>query len=71
MKIMEYTSFDALIKHKFAIGIHLSYHDNKDLNAEMIDWCKKQFGIRNFTASFFTFYFNSENDRNYFILRWC
>lgn len=71
---MKLQLFDALIDFKFGVSVvhHASYdyyaRDSK--NQELCEWCKQSFGRENYTASFNSFYFNTEADRNWFILRW-
>ena len=38
--------------------------------SHMTDWCVETFGRDNFAKGFRTYYFTTEEDRNWFILRW-
>jgi hypothetical protein len=69
---MKLELFDALLDDfKFGVTIRgVSMHDYGDVDASMRVWCTEQFGKRNYTASFNIFYFNAEEQRNWFILRW-
>ena len=71
---MKLKLFDALLDFKF--GVSVVHYDSYDYyatnlkNQELHNWCKQQFGGRNYTALFNTFYFSTEEQRNWFILRW-
>ena len=58
--------FDALIQHTYAVSVSIPVGIHwKDVN----EWCHKIFG-NNFTSSTSAFYFKTDADRNWFVLKW-
>ncbi len=58
---------------EFGVGIRYDlttdYNARHSINQEVHNWCEQQFGS-NFASDANCFYFNTEEDRNWFILRW-
>jgi hypothetical protein len=71
---MKIEPFNAGIAFKFGVSVRHDEAYNYDArqlkNMELYNWCLEQFGNRKFTKSFNTFYFNTEAQRNWFIMRW-
>ena len=65
--------FVALIKHPFGVVTHKPRqmaHDFPYAHLQpMQTWCNEMFGD-NYTCSLSNFYFNTDEDRTLFLLRW-
>jgi hypothetical protein len=71
---MKLELFDAGIEFKYGASVvHnneiLNYFDRRKVNQELDKWCEQQFG-KQFISTFNDFYFETEEQRNWFILRW-
>ena len=70
---MKLALFDSLIEFKFGVSVvqydSYDYYARESKNDELLKWCRQQFG-QNYTATFNTFYFKTEEQRNWFVLRW-
>ena len=62
---IEFRLFDALIETKYGVSVYdtVGSHDDKRR------WCKETFG-NNYNSSFGQYYFKTEADRAWFLLRW-
>jgi hypothetical protein len=66
---MKVELFDAYIEYKFGVSVYgfTDREDRDNKTKKMIDWCDTMFS--NYKSSFSTFYFNTEQDRNWFLLK--
>ena len=72
---MKIQTFTAKIRFKFAVMVlytdmTFDYNARQNKNKEIDNWCLEQFGEQNYRSSFNTFYLSTEEQRNWFILRW-
>jgi hypothetical protein len=69
---MKIEPFTARIEYKFGVSVYeFKTEEEKEMfRMEARDWCVATFGRRNFTASFNTYYFMTEAQRTWFILKW-
>lgn len=70
--VVKFNVFQAFITHKFAVSVYgeIERDEKEKLLKQMRDWCDTIFKLDTFTISFNCFYFNTEQQRTWFLLKW-